>query len=122
DIDDEHSETHYYLASCFSLLQDEENAFIHLGLAVKYGFKDFSRLEKDINLYYLKTRPGYPGFVNNGYRLVEALPEPKPDLLESDRFDPSIFEKIEILGDQLEKGELTQEEFQLKKERILRGD
>lgn len=122
DQDDENIDAHYYLASCFSLLHDEENAYIHLGLAVKYGFRDFDRIDKDINLYFLKTRPGFSGFVDNGYRLVEALPEPKPDLLQTDRFDPSILEKIELLGDQLEKGELTQEEFQLKKERILRGD
>lgn len=122
EIDESHAESHYYLACCFSLLKDEEDAFIHLGLAVKNGFRDFEKMERDINLYYLKSQPGYAGFVANGYRLVEALPEPQPDILQSDRFDPTVLEKIELLGDRLEKGELSQEEFQLQKERILRGE
>ncbi|MCB0689499.1 MAG: NINE protein, partial [Saprospiraceae bacterium] len=120
DLNENDRDTHYYLACCFSLLQEEENAFIHLGLAVKNGFRDFDRIEKDINLYYLKSRPAYSGFVANGYRMVEALPEPQPDLLQTDRFDPSVLDKIELLGDRLERGELSQEEFQLQKERILR--
>ena len=120
-MDESNAESHYYLACSFSLLKDEEDAFIHLGLAVKNGFRDFDKIERDINLYYLRSQPGYSGFVANGYRMVEALPEPQPDLLQSDRFDPTVLEKIELLGDRLEKGELSQEEFQLQKERILRG-
>ncbi len=122
DIDEENPEAHYYLASCFSAIKDLENAFIHLALAVKNGFRDFKKIEQDINLFYLRSAPTYAGFVANGYKLVEALPEPQKDLLASDRFDPMILEKIELLGDQLERGELSQQEFQLKKEKILRGE
>lgn len=122
DIDEEYAEAHYHLAACFSVLKDTENAFIHLALAVKYGFSDFEKIEKDINFYYLRSLPEYPAFRANGYKLVEALPEPQKDLLTTDRFDPEILEKIELLGDQLERGELTQQEFQLRKEKILRGE
>ncbi|MBK8504732.1 MAG: NINE protein [Saprospiraceae bacterium] len=122
EIDEEHPEAHYYLASCFSLLKDEENAFIHLALAVKNGFKDLSKIESDLNLYYLRSQASYSGFVSNGYKLVNALPEPQKGLLDSDRFDPLILDKIELLGEKLERGELSQAEFQLEKEKVLRGE
>ena len=122
DIDEQHKDAHYYLACCFSMLKEEENAFIHLSLAVKNGFNDFERISQDINLYFLRSQSTYEAFVKNGYKFMKALPEPQPDILESDRFDPSILDKIELLGDKLEKGELSAEEFQLQKQKILRGE
>jgi tetratricopeptide (TPR) repeat protein len=120
DLDETHNEAHYLLATCFSMLKDEENAFIHLGLAVKHGWKDEARIKDDIHLHYLRSRPTFDGFVQNGYKLVEALPEPKPDLLDS-AFDPLVLERIEDLGEKLERGELTREEFEEEKHKILKG-
>ncbi|NND34645.1 MAG: NINE protein [Saprospiraceae bacterium] len=122
DLDQQNKEAHYYLACCFSLIKEEENAFVHLSLAVKNGFADFERIKQDINLYFLRAQPTYEAFVKNGYKLMKALPEPQPDLLSTDRFDPSVLDKIELLGDKLEKGELSDAEFQLEKQKILRGE
>jgi class 3 adenylate cyclase/TM2 domain-containing membrane protein YozV len=122
DMDDKNKDAHYYLATCFSMLKDEENGFIHLELAVKNGFSDFQRINQDIHLYFLRSQSNYEAFVKNGYKFMKALPEPQPDLLSTEKFDPSVLDKIELLGDKLEKGELSAEEFQLQKQRILRGD
>lgn len=122
DIDEQNKEAHFYLATCFSMLKDEENGFIHLGLAVKNGYNDYQRINEDIQLYFLRSQSNYEAFVKNGYKLMKALPEPQPDLLSTERFDPSVLDKIELLGDKLEKGELSDEEFQLQKQRILRGE
>ncbi len=118
----ENAEAHYYLASCFSMLGDKEDAFHHLSMAVYHGFSDYHRIATDPALIYLRAQPSYDAFVANNYKKPEALPAPKPDLLDSDRFDPNILDQIELLGDQLERGELSKQEFELQKKKILRGE
>ncbi|MDH3649701.1 MAG: NINE protein, partial [Saprospiraceae bacterium] len=104
---------HFYLASCFSIFRDKEDAFFHLSQAVSLGFDDFERIEEDQALIYLRAQPEYGAYKANNYQHVEALPAPQPDLLDAtDRFNPAILEKIELLGDRMEKGELSREQFE----------
>ena len=114
---------HYYLACCFSIMRDKEDAFFHLSKAVEYGFDDFDRIDEDGALHYLRSLDEYEVFVNNNYTPIATLPSPQPNLLDdSDKFNPEILEKIEILGDLMDKGELSKEEFELEKRKILRNE
>ena len=112
---------HYYLACCFSIMRDKNDAFFHLSKAVEYGFDDFDRIEEEEAFWYLRSLPDYQVFVNNDYTPIATLPTPKEDLLDS-KFNPAILEKIELLGDLMEKGELSREEFELRKQKILRNE
>ena len=112
---------HYYLACCFSIMRDKEDAFFHLSKAVEYGFDDFNRIDEEEAFWYIRSLPDYQVFVNNNYTPIATLPTPKPDLLD-DKFNPEVLEKIELLGDLLEKGDLSREEFELRKQKILRNE
>ena len=93
DQDEQNKEAHFHLAKCFSMLKDEENAYFHLASAVENGYRDYEKIKKDIHLYHLRSLPSFASFEKAGYKIIKPLPEPKPDLLQSDRFDPTILEK-----------------------------
>ncbi len=119
DLNELDPDAHYDLAICFSMLKEEKEAFSHLTLAVENGLSDLSRIDRDIHLHYLRSRPEYQGYKENGYKHPQALPNPREDLLDDNTFDPMILDKIELLGDRLERGELTQQEFEIEKKKIL---
>ncbi len=113
---------HFYLARIFSLLFDKEDAFFHLEKSVEFGFDDFEWLEEDTSFEFLRDQAEYSSFRNNGYRKVAELPEPTPDLLENlEKFNPEILDRIEELGDQMERGEISREQFDVEKKKILGG-
>ncbi|NND09524.1 MAG: tetratricopeptide repeat protein [Saprospiraceae bacterium] len=120
DINESDEDAHHQLAAFFSMLKDAYNAYFHLAEAVKYGFSDFKKIDSDINLYFLRTHPLYSEFRIRGYKVVIELPEPREDLLDSERLDPSILEKIEQLGSLYENGQMSLQVFQLQKEQILK--
>ncbi len=123
DFDKNHGEAHFYLACCFSKSRQKEDALYHLEAALASGFVNKDDVIKEPTLRYVRNLAEYKG-VTPSHEVAtnkpKALPEPKPDLLD-DAFDPLILEKIELLGEKLGKGELTQQQFQLEKEKILRG-
>ncbi|MDH3244109.1 MAG: NINE protein [Saprospiraceae bacterium] len=111
---------HFYLACCFSIFRDKQDAFFHLSQSVSLGFDDFERIEDEEALSFLRAQPEYNSYRANGYRLVESLPPPQPDLLDAtDRFNPDVLVKIEILGDRMERGELSREQFEIEKRKLL---
>ena len=115
---------HFYLARIFSLMYDKNDSFFHLEQSVKYGFDDFEWLEQDPALDHLRAQYDYAGFRKNGYRKVIELPEPepKPDLLDNlQKNSHNNFEKIELLGDQMEKGEISRAQFEIEKKKLLGG-
>lgn len=110
----------FNLACCYSMMNEARAAYDYLSLAIENGFTDFQKLETHQALAYLRDRSDYQTFVDNGYKVVDQLPEPKSDLIEQlQNFNPSILDKIEVLGERLESGELTRDEFEAEKRRIL---
>jgi tetratricopeptide (TPR) repeat protein len=120
EIDSNSTAACFNLACCYSILQNPQESYYYLALAVEKGFSDFDRLRTHEALADLREREDFEMFINNGYRVVEQLPEPKEDLIESiQKFNPDILELIEDLGEKMEKGELTREEFDAQKKQIL---
>jgi class 3 adenylate cyclase/TM2 domain-containing membrane protein YozV len=119
-IDPDNEEFHFSLAISYSMLQDEKNGFYHLSKAVEYGYDNFERIQNHFTLAYLRSRKEFKSFKENNYRLIKMLPSPQEDLLDSER--PLLLEKLEKLeelGDSLEKGEITEEEFSSIKRQLL---
>ena len=111
---------HFNLATCYAMLENADQGFNHLGLAVKYGFDDFIKINNHYSLAYLRSRKEWDQFVKNGYRHVLLLPSPEENLLNDER--PLLLkklEKIEELGEMREKGLMTEEEFLTKKRDLL---
>jgi class 3 adenylate cyclase/TM2 domain-containing membrane protein YozV len=120
---EESGDLHFALACCHSLNEDTEEGFYHLSKAVELGYRDFQKIKSHFSLAFLRSRKEFPSFVENGYKLVRSLPAPQEDLLSTER--PLLLkklERIEQLGDLKEKGEITEEQFQIEKNKLLREE
>ena len=123
--------THFNLACSYSILEQKEEAFIHLQGAVDNGFKQFEKIDTHDALAYLRAQPEFDVFVKNGYQVQEQqpvaetpvppkaeaapeMPKEEPLVLQDDLLD-----QIIRLGELRDKGILTEEEFAKQKEKIL---
>lgn len=112
---------HFNLACLYSLQEEVQHAYLHLGKAVENGFTLYDKIQEHGHLAYLRTQPDFDTFVANGYRLspmTAALPPRDPD--ELDLMSDEVILKLEKLGDLKAKGILTEEEFQRQKSKLLR--
>lgn len=112
-IEEKDKATHFNIACAYSLNEEEESAFFHLGKAVEYGFTDFNRLQTHDALAYLRIQNGWQAFVKAGYRQNNDLDLPT----ETQRTD--LLEQLRQLGELREKGLLTPEEFNAQKRKLL---
>jgi tetratricopeptide (TPR) repeat protein len=119
--DPQSAAAHFNLACCYSILHNAEEAYEHLAQAVELGFDDRERLLTHEALSYLHRRSDFAAFRDNGFRLVHQLaPGNEEDLLEQARQSGmSILDQLEALGDRLDKGELSRDEFEIEKKKIL---
>lgn len=119
--DPQSSAAHFNLACCYSILEEMKDAYHHLEKAVELGFDDYDRILQHEALTYLRSHPDFEIFRKNGYKTIAQLPAgPGPDLLsQSEKFDLDILDHLELLGDKLERGELSRDEFEIEKKKIL---
>lgn len=116
------SAAHFNLACCYSILRDAKDAYFHLAKAVELGFDDRDRILQHEALTFLRSRPDFGAFQENNFRVIEQLPSPQEDMLtQRSLLEPDVLDRLELLGDRLERGELTRDEFDLEKKKILRG-
>ena len=116
---------HFNLACTYSMLKAGEKAFDHLEKAVEYGFNKLDKIYQHDALAYLRALPQFDAFVSNGFRRPAAqLPSPEPNILEEPAKPGKasagdILEQIAELGELKERGILTEEEFRIKKKKLL---
>jgi hypothetical protein len=59
-------------------------------------------------------------FVQNGYRQLAYLSTPKEDLLETKSYyDTTVLDRIADLGELLERGVITRDDFEAQKKSLL---
>ncbi|MBK8505120.1 MAG: NINE protein [Saprospiraceae bacterium] len=74
---------HFYLACCFSMLRDSDDAFYHLEAAIGSGFEDFDRIEEDKALKYIRTQSRFQAFRHTYLKVpLASLPSPSSNLLD----------------------------------------
>jgi len=113
-------QTHFMLACCYSLSKDSKQAYFHLASAVDFGFQEFEEIYHNEALTWLRSQPDFDFFVQNGYRQVVHLSAPKPDLLEEKSYyDMTLLDRIADLGELLERGVITKEDFESQKKELL---
>jgi class 3 adenylate cyclase/TM2 domain-containing membrane protein YozV len=119
-MDEEDPTTHFNLACCYSITKNAEKAFFHLNEAVENGFWDLDRIHNHEALRYVRSLDEFDSFVENDYRLVQKLPAPEENLLDT---HPSgkkdLLDQIATLGELMEKGVLTKDEFDQQKKKLL---
>lgn len=114
---------HFNLACCYSLFKDADRSLYHLSKAVENGFWDFDKIHQHEALEYVRTTDAFQRLVANDYRLPRELPAPEEDLLASKpTAQPDLLDQIAGLGDLLERGVITRDEFDEQKQKLLRGD
>ncbi len=113
-------QTHFMLACCYSVAKDQKQAYFHLASAVDFGFQEFEEIYHNEALAWLRSQPDFDFFVQNGYRQLAHLTVPKPDLLdEKSYYDTTLLDRIADLGELLERGVITKDDFELQKKELL---
>lgn len=113
---------HFNLACCYSIFHDSDQALQHLAKAVELGFWDYDKIHHHEALEYLRRQDAFDNFVANDYRLPRTLPEPEvEDSLELPP-QPDLLDQIAALGERMERGEISREEFDKEKRKLLDGE
>ena len=118
---------HFNLACAYSINEDKESAFFHLDKSVEYGFLEFDKIKSHDALSYLRVQPEYEGFIAKGFRLgvqattapekAKSTPQEQKNIVQSE----NLLDQLKKLGDLRERGLLTDEEFSIQKEKLLRS-
>lgn len=110
---------HFNLACAYSLTEQAEKAFHHLGQAVGLGFNDFERIKTHDALAFLRIQPGFLAFEQRGYRVVPQIEpaNPENDLLEQIT-NPDLLLQLKKLEELRGKGLLTEEEYAYQRKKI----
>lgn len=121
DYQDE--QAHFMLACCYSLERKADQAYLHLASAVDFGFQEFEEIYANPTLQWLRNQPDFEAFVENGYRKPNYISPPiEDDLLSSSPLHTrDILEQISDLGELMERGEITRDEFEKQKRNLLNG-
>ncbi len=116
---------HFNLACAYSITEEVESALFHLDKSVEYGFVDFKKIKEHDALAFLRIQAAFDQFSKNGYRLTKqpAVKEMKQSVAEPQKIvgdSTDLLEQLRKLGELKERGLLTEEEFQLQKEKLLK--
>lgn len=117
DIEPTDIPTHFNIACAYSLTEQKEEAYKYLDKAVRLGFKDFERIRTHDAFAYLRVQDDFEAFEENGFRVGGAMQQKQT---QEDAVDPDLLEKLKKLADLRDRGILTDEEFVIQKEKLLR--
>lgn len=115
EINEEDYETHYMLASAYSLSENAEEAYAHLAAAVARGYKDYDKIRTDDALAFLRIHKDFEQFEKAGYRLSGTIEE---DVNSAS--DETLLAQLQRLAEMRKKGLITDEDFEIEKRRIMR--
>lgn len=104
---------HFNLACTYALIENKEDAWIHLQSAVELGFDDMEKINTHPALAFLRIQPDWKEKREEWEEKRKALPDP------SQRPRP-LFQQLGALSRAREKGILTPKEFEQKKQQLLR--
>ncbi len=109
---------HFNIAAAYSLTEEKEKAMHHISEAVKYGFKDFERINTHDDLAYLRIQPEFEEFKNNGYKVIAQ--KRNIPIKEEEVKDDVLLSQLNKLAEMRKKGLLSNDEFIMEKEKLLR--
>lgn len=109
---------HFNLACAYSISEEKEKSYFHLSEAVKYGFKDFEKIQTHDDLAFIRIQNEFDDFKAGGYRYSTAK---RIEVKEENIQDDVLLSQLNKLAELRKKGLLSQDEFVLEKEKLLRG-
>jgi TM2 domain-containing membrane protein YozV len=127
ELDEKDIATHFNIACAYSLNEKVEKSFFHLDRAVALGFNDFSRIKEHDALAFIRIQDEFEEFEKNGFRLqvpAKALGENEPAETANTEAElelpNDLLEQLNKLNELKNKGLLTEEEFAVQKEKLLK--
>jgi tetratricopeptide (TPR) repeat protein len=109
--------THFNIACAYSLTEQKDLAYKHIDLAVRLGFKDFEKIRTHDAFAYIRIQDDFEAFEENGFQ-VSAKTEAPPS--SDNAVDTLLLERLRKLSELRDRGILTEEEFVIQKEKLLR--
>lgn len=112
-------EMHFNIACIYSLLEKKNLSLENLELAISKGYKNFENLKVVDELAFLRIQPEWDDFVNNDYKIArraKSVEPPKDDLLQND----VLLSQLNKLKELRSRGMLSEKEFSLEKEKLMR--
>jgi len=106
---------HFHLACAYSLLENKDKAFHHISIAVQNGFTDFKKIQSHDDLAYMRIQPEYETFKSTGYKATKS---PQEELAEIN--DELLLDKLAKLVEMRKRGIVTEKDFKVEREKILR--
>lgn len=117
EIDPKDIPTLFNIACAYSLTEDKEKAFYYLDKAVENGFKNFDKIQTHDAFAFIRIQDEFEQFSKNGYRLTDNQ---KASKVDEETPNSDLLEKLKTLADLRDSGILTEEEFLMQKEKLLR--
>lgn len=115
---------HFNLACAYSLMENKEEAFNHLSLAVQNGLKDVERIGTHDDLAYLRIQPEFDEYKSSGFQMSPKLDADVNDEAPSSSpqgapMDDLLLAQLNRLMELRKKGVLTEQEFVRERKKIL---
>jgi TM2 domain-containing membrane protein YozV len=105
--------THFNLACSYSQIEDKDKALYHLKKSIQYGFNNYTKIDSNPGLAYLRTTPEYEEWKLNAQ---------KNNPIESENTDENkldLLVQIRILNEKREKGELDDDQYFEERKKLL---
>jgi class 3 adenylate cyclase len=110
---------HYFIARCYSLLEQADKALEHLDIAVALGFQPLERIRTEGDFAFLRIQPEYRTFEQNDFQLVRSDTAPQTETLDLQEPDaPDLLVQLSKLEKERLSGRLSQEEYQQREKEL----
>ena len=119
-IDPRDASIYFNLACAYSLMEDKEEAFKNLELAVTHGMSDHQRILSHDDLAFLRIQPEFESFKNNGFKITHTgNTEVEKSFEKSRPSEDILLAQLNRLMELRKKGVLTEQEFLRERKRVL---
>ncbi|MCO6461802.1 MAG: NINE protein [Saprospiraceae bacterium] len=129
----------FKMACCNSLLEQKEDLFSNLGKAVANGLKNIERIKTEDALSFLRIQKEYDRIAASGFKdwrlnkeepeakaaeepeqTAEIIkPEEKEEVIKEPLTTDQLLAELKKLGERRQKGEITDAEFALEKQKLF---
>jgi TM2 domain-containing membrane protein YozV len=118
EIAPEDKEIHFYMAAVYSMLEKKDKSFFHLDKSVQFGLKQTGKILEMDEFAYLRVQKEFEDFKSNHFRIVTESKTTSPN--EELVMDDLLLARLNKLKEMRERGLLSENEFLLEKQKIIR--
>jgi len=108
----------FNLACAYSLMEDKEEAFKYIELAVSKGLKDPNRIMTHDDLAFIRIQPEFQEFKEKGFRRTRTTTK-RQESTGQKPMDDILLAQLNRLMELRKKGVLTEQEFTRERKKVL---